>query len=762
MPRYGYPKLFLTLVIMFLLGAPAAAQAWQVTLHVHGAGMVTETTDAHLMHCTVFADGSTSESDVTDCFGGSTSGPYASGWIVNLNAAVDVGSTAYNRGWRFQKWVDGTASKQINCDPQNVTGDHTSADCQFQIFDNLYADVYFDDTFANPVDSLTGTPAAGSRVNSTSASFGFNASGDPDSDYQCRLEKPAPDTTLDWYDCGSPFDKAESYSALTTNGAYTFRVRSVDPSGNLGAFQSRSWTVDTVAPTVAIGGSPSNGATTNSTSAGFTLTPSETATVQCKLDRPGIPGTFASCGSTQNYNGLTDGTYTFSARAVDGANNTGSATTRTWTVDATPPDTSISSGPSGPTNSASASFDFSATGGAVSYECQLSPGGSWEPCTSGKTYSALTPGTYVFSVRGIDSTGNVEGTPATRTFTLDQQPPDTSIDSGPSGETNSTGATFGFAATESNVSFECKLDGGPWESCASGKTYSSLAPGSHTFYVRGTDQAGNVEASEASRTWTISVPPVTPGGTPGGTPSGGAPDTAGPVAVLTFSTQRLARVLRRGLGGSGSTTEPGTLVLDVLYRGKKVATSGKRALTKAGALKLIARFTTKGRRTLGRMRAARVTLRLTATDAAGNVTIKKKTVTLKRLRAGRARRPRSPRVRGLRFRPRRTDRARSGTRPRARCCRDGQRPPVRGRTPRCRAPASGTSSRCGPPDRRRSAPRPFRTEDRSRRGRREHDRGPRPTRRVRVRPSSRTRSCTSAAAGPPPACPRCRGRRTSA
>jgi hypothetical protein len=617
------------LVAAFVLAAPSAAHAWKVDVYVHGAGGLDETTDRNLLNCqTPLTD--ISEESVTTCSGGSTSGLYNHGDIIDISTYVPP--VHFDRGWRFLKWVDGTATDQINCDPQGTTGDQTfPTNCKFQIFGNRWVDVYFDDVLANPVDSLTGTPTAGSTVSSTNASFGFNASGDPDSDYQCRIEKPAPDTTVDWYDCGSPFDKAESYSALTTNGAYTFRVRSVDPSGNLGASQSRSWTVDTVAPTVGIGGSPSNGATTNSASAGFTLTPSETATVQCKLDRPGIPGTFASCGSTQNYNGLTDGTYTFSARAVDGANNTGPATTRTWTVDATPPDSSISSGPSGPTNSTSASFAFSATGGAVSYECQLSPGGSWESCTSGKSYSALTPGTYVFSVRGIDSTGNVEGTPATRTFTVDQQPPDTSIDSGPSGETNSTAATFGFTATEPNVSFECKLDGGPWESCSSGKTYSSLAPGSHTFYVRGTDQAGNVESSEASRTWTITVPPITPPGvTPGGTPSGATPDTAGPVAVLSFASQRLARALRRGLAASGSTTEPGTLVLDVLYRGKKVATSGKRALTKAGALKLIARFTTKGKRTLGRMRSVRVTLRLTATDAAGNVTVKRKTVTLKR------------------------------------------------------------------------------------------------------------------------------------
>lgn len=310
--------------------------------------------------------------------------------------------------------------------------------------------------------------------------------------------------------------------------------------------------MDTTPPTTSIAGGPAQGSTTKDTTAGFSLGASEAATFQCRIDRPGIPGTFSSCISTPNYSNLTtNGTYTFQARAVDNVGNLGPVTVRSWTVDT--------------------------------------------------------------------------------------QPPDTLIDSGPSGETNSTAATFGFSATEAGTSFECKLDGGPWESCTSGKTYSSLATGSHTFYVRGTDQAGNVEASEASRTWTITVPPITPpGGTPSGgtpssgTPSGGTPDTAGPVAVLTFSTQRLARALRRGLGATGSTTEPGTLVLDVLYRGKKVATSGKRTVAEAGSLKLVAKFTRKGKRTLGQVRSARLTLRLTATDVAGNVTVKKKTVTLKR------------------------------------------------------------------------------------------------------------------------------------
>ncbi len=100
--------------------------------------------------------------------------------------------------------------------------------------------------------------------------------------------------------------------------------------------------------------------------------------------------------------------------------------------------------------------------------------------------------------------------------------------------------------------------------------------------------------------------------------------------MLSFAKRRLARILRRGLASSGSSTEAGRLRLDVLYKRKKVATSGNRAIAGPGAIKLVAKFTKKWKRKLARLRKAKLTLRLTATDAAGNVTVKKKTVTLKR------------------------------------------------------------------------------------------------------------------------------------
>jgi hypothetical protein len=640
MPFGGYRKVVMLLALGLVLGAPSVAHAWTVTAHVHGAGGIDETIGRGFPNCEVGPSGK-SESSVTDCVFGTPSGTYNSLDVVELTEYVQT--TAFNRGWRFSKWVDGNASGQINCDPQDQTGDHTATTCKFQVFENLYVDLYFDDTFANPVDSLTGSPAAGAKTNSTSASFTFDASGDPDSDFQCKLDRPG--LAGSFVACGSPADHSESYSGLTTNGLYTFSVRAVDPSGNVSAAQSRSWTVDTVPPTVGISGGPAPGSTTNSTSAAFSLSPSEAvSSVMCKLDRPGTPGSFSACGTTPSYSNLTtDGTYTFSTFAVDQAGNTGPTATRTWTVDTTPPDSSIGSGPSGPTNSTTAAFEFSATGGAVSYECKLEPTGDWEPCSSGQSYSSLAPGTYTFSVRATDAVGNVESTPATRTFTVDVQAPDTSIDSGPSGETSSTSATFTFSASEPNATFECKLDAGPWEACTSGKTYSSLAAGSHTFSVRARDQAGNQESegSAATRTWTIASSGTggeTPGGsTPGGgTPGGGTPgggetaDTTAPVALLSATKQRLARVLKKGLVASGSTTEAGRLRLDVLYKGKVVATSGNRAMAAPGSKKLVAKFTRKGKRALGRVRSAKLTLRMTATDAAGNKTVKKKTLKLKR------------------------------------------------------------------------------------------------------------------------------------
>lgn len=90
----------------------------------------------------------------------------------------------------------------------------------------------------------------------------------------------------------------------------------------------------------------------------------------------------------------------------------------------------------------------------------------------------------------------------------DTTPPETTITSGPSGTTSSTAASFEFSSSEAGSTFECGLDGAAYAACTSPTAYSDLAPGSHTFGVRATDAAGNVDVTPATRTWTIDTPPA--------------------------------------------------------------------------------------------------------------------------------------------------------------------------------------------------------------------------------------------------------------
>lgn len=89
--------------------------------------------------------------------------------------------------------------------------------------------------------------------------------------------------------------------------------------------------------------------------------------------------------------------------------------------------------------------------------------------------------------------------------TLDTTPPDTTITSGMS-DGLSTNASFSFTSTEANSTFKCSLDRAAASSCTSPKTYSGLAVGSHTFTVAATDAAGNLDASAATDTWSVTAP----------------------------------------------------------------------------------------------------------------------------------------------------------------------------------------------------------------------------------------------------------------
>ena len=138
--------------------------------------------------------------------------------------------------------------------------------------------------------------------------------------------------------------------------------------------------------------------------------------------------------------------------------------------------------------------------------------GSFGSCSSPKSYTNLADGSYTFSVRATDAENNVDATPATKTFRVDTAAPQTTINSGPSGTISSRSASFGFVSSETGARFECKLDGpdamtGSFGACSSPKSHTNLANGAYTFSVRATDAASNVDATPASRTFTVSSQP---------------------------------------------------------------------------------------------------------------------------------------------------------------------------------------------------------------------------------------------------------------
>ena len=87
----------------------------------------------------------------------------------------------------------------------------------------------------------------------------------------------------------------------------------------------------------------------------------------------------------------------------------------------------------------------------------------------------------------------------------DTTPPDTVIDSGPSGTIKTNSATFTFSGSpaDDTAKIQCKIDGEAFTDCTSPKAFSGLSDGPHTAAFRAEDAAGNQDPTPATRTFTV-------------------------------------------------------------------------------------------------------------------------------------------------------------------------------------------------------------------------------------------------------------------
>ncbi|MFL5892803.1 MAG: choice-of-anchor Q domain-containing protein [Solirubrobacterales bacterium] len=376
----------------------------------------------------------------------------ASGTALTMNASGTADGT-------------GQLNSSIALDPVAASGTNTSLACHD-------SDVPLQDT------TSIACGAANGNVQSSPADL----VRDPTpmaGDYRLKPGSPAIDTGSN---AAFPAFSGES----ATDVAGTPRV--LDGNGD-GTARRDKGAYEVALPETSIDSGPGNGSKTRDRTPTFGFSSNEPgSTFECRTDG----GTFSSCSSDYTTGSLVDGLHTFEVRATNEGFTDPTPATRTFTVDATPPQTTITSGPSGFIRNVTPTFAFSSTEPGSTFRCRLD-GGSYGPCSSPKTLGTLANGRHTFYVRATDSAGNVDSTPAIRAFTVDTVRATVTI-TGPSQVAtagSAASATFSFKASEP-ATFKCKVDSGAFKLCSSPYTTPKLGIGKHVLTVQATDRAGNV------------------------------------------------------------------------------------------------------------------------------------------------------------------------------------------------------------------------------------------------------------------------------
>jgi dipeptidyl aminopeptidase/acylaminoacyl peptidase len=161
---------------------------------------------------------------------------------------------------------------------------------------------------------------------------------------------------------------------------------------------------------------------------------------------------------------------------------------------------------------------------------------------------------YVMDATGANAT-NLTNSSAQDTYPAwaprETDPPDTTIDSGPSRLTHDPTPSFAFSSDEPHSTFECRVDAAPFAACTSPHATNSLGNGPHRFEVRAIDRAGNVDASAAGRSFSVDAPV----GALGVSIDDGAQFTNDPLVSIHAVWPRLADTML--ISNDGGFTSPG-------------------------------------------------------------------------------------------------------------------------------------------------------------------------------------------------------------
>jgi len=313
-------------------------------------------------------------------------------------------------------------------------------------------------------------------------------------------------------------------TTCSASGTYTINIpKGVDGTYTLSVFQIDAvtlvesatydfqWVYDTQIPNAPVILSPTSSPATTSSLLVITGSCENNATVNLT----GAANQSVVCVSqnfTFSVSQPLDGTYSYAINQTDLAQNTSAAVNQNWIRDSLSlPMVTIASPSAQPFISNVVELNLSGaceTGltvvlQGVSATDVITPSNSLSVACVDSTfgYTISKPdGTYNLSVYQTNGVSNSAST--AKTWTKDTSEPTTTMASQPSSTNYSMVSTFTFSSNESPVTFQCSLDGTAYSTCVSPLNYSSLSNGSHSLNIRALDQAGNIDSTPATYTWT--------------------------------------------------------------------------------------------------------------------------------------------------------------------------------------------------------------------------------------------------------------------
>jgi hypothetical protein len=488
--------------VAFAVFASSALAAGTLTVEVVGKGHVTS--DDGFIDCTQAGE-STCSHDYADEPGECATTP-----CPPRSALVSLDEAPTN-GFSFDSWS--------GCSFSSATGCSVS----------MTADKTVTATFTDhepPSVSLT-QPAAGVRAGTIAIAA---TASDNDAVKQVFFAVGGVSAGTD---TSTPYSASFDTHQLP-DGSALVTATAEDAAGNATA-SSRLITVDNTPPDLSLDG-PNGQAFRPADTESWSISASDATagiqSVSCSVAPSDHPPAFAPCSggnTSESVSGLPEGDYRFTVRAIDKAGNTRDRWSA-FSVDATPPQTTITGGPADGSSqtSGSATFTFASDDPGASFQCRVYANGTtapaFEACTdpAAETVSGLGLGTYRIDVRAVDSPGNADPSPESRTFSVvapstptDPDPtqptptlpgpafaPDTLLDVHPNHKVHRKRAKFVFSSSDPSATFECSLDGAAFAACTS-PFKVKVKKGKHTFAVRAVGTSALADQTPASWRWKV-------------------------------------------------------------------------------------------------------------------------------------------------------------------------------------------------------------------------------------------------------------------